>query len=183
LANNERLVGFVESLMDTSRIEVGQIVLHKEQVDIEKLLRGVIESFSDQAKHYYHVEIEMIPSTEKIPILSLDQEAMKRALKNIIENALIYNKAGGKIFVAVRAEKGEVLVEVSDTGIGIPSIDMQRVGEKFFRSPLATDQAAEGTGLGVFIAKHIAKLHGGNLSIQSQEGKGTTVTITLPCVS
>ena len=180
LANNERLVGFVESLMDTSRIEAGQIVLHKEHVDIEKLLRGVIESFSDQAKHYYHVEIEMIPSTEKIPLLSLDQEAMRRALKNIIENALIYNKAGGKIFVAVRAEENKVVIEVSDTGIGIPSADLQRVGEKFFRSPLATDQAAEGTGLGVFIASHIVKLHGGNLEVQSQEGKGTTVTITLP---
>ena len=180
LENNERLVGFVESLMDTSRIEAGQMVLRKENVDIEKLLGSVIEGFADQARHYYHVEIEMIPSTEKIPLLSLDREAVRRALDNIIENALLYNKAGGKIFVAVRAENGEVTVEVSDTGIGIPASDMQRVGEKFFRSQLAKNEAAEGTGLGVFIAKHIAKLHGGNLSIQSQQGKGTTVTISLP---
>ena len=180
LVNNDRLVVFIESLMDTSRIEAGQMELHKEKVDVKKLLYQVIQEFQDQAKHYYRVNIEIIPSTEEIPLLPLDRAAIQRALENIIENALIYNKPGGKVFIELRLEKDTVSVEVKDTGIGISDADLQKVGQKFFRSPLAKREEAEGTGLGVFIARHIIKLHGGDLQVESQEGKGTSVTITLP---
>ncbi len=180
LTNNDRLVAFIESLMDTSRIEAGQMELRKEKVDVKKLLYQVIQGFEDQAKHYYRVNIEMIPSTEEIPLLLLDRKAIQRVLENIIENALIYNKPGGKVFIELRLQKDTLSVEVKDTGIGIPDVDLRKVGQKFFRSPLAKRDEAEGTGLGIFIARHIVKLHRGDLSIQSQEGKGTTVTITLP---
>ena len=182
LANNERLVTFIESLMDTSKIETGQIVLHKEKVDLEKLLWSTVKTFEKQAKAYYRVNIEKMPSTEKIPPLFVDKDAMRKVFENLLENALIYNKPGGKIYAKTHMHNNFIEIEVTDTGIGIPAADLARVGQKFFRSPLAKRDEAEGTGLGIFISRHILRLHGGDLHVESQEGKGTTVLVKLPIV-
>jgi signal transduction histidine kinase len=180
LANNERLVDFIESFMDTSRIETGKIVLEKDSVSVETTLRELAAAIEDRAKNYYRVEIEFLPSTEEIPLIVADKESVWKVFESILENALIYNRPGGKIYINIVKEEDSVKVEVTDTGIGINADDLQRVGEKFFRSKSAKRREAEGTGLGIFIARHIIKLHHGTFDISSEIGKGTAVTITLP---
>jgi len=180
LANNERLVNFIESFMDTSRIEAGKIVLEKKKVNIELMIEELITAIRDHAEHYYRVEIEVMPSTEKIPLVVMDQNSIRRVFASILDNAIIYNKPGGKVYVKTEKSNGNVVVEITDTGIGMAKEDLQEVGQKFFRSAAAKRHAAEGTGLGVFIARHIVQLHRGDLKIHSQAGEGTTVTITLP---
>jgi signal transduction histidine kinase len=180
LENNERLVNFIESFMDTSRIETGKMFLKKEEVYIDTVIQELVEKMEDRAKHYYRVNMERLPSTEEIPPIVGDGEALKRVFESILGNALIYNKPSGKVYIKVEKEDKYVKVEITDTGIGITPKSLRRIGEKFFRSPLAKKHVAEGTGLGVFIAKHTVKLHKGSLEIQSAKGEGTTVTILLP---
>lgn len=99
---------------------------------------------------------------------------------NLMENAIKYNRPGGTVTVQVgRTEKGVVLT-VADTGIGIPPEHQDRVFERFYRVDKSHSKATGGTGLGLSIVKHGVMLHHAELSLQSQEGKGTTITITFP---
>ena len=180
LANNERLVSFIESFMDTSRIETGKMLLERKKVDVLAILKNLVESMQDQAKNYYHVDIELLPSTQEIPLIVADGESIRKAFENVLENALLYNKPGGKVYVKTEKPDGYIQVEITDTGIGIGEKDLPQIGEKFFRSAQAKRHVAEGTGLGVFITRHIIKLHGGSFEMRSQAGQGTTVIITLP---
>ena len=180
LSNNERLVGFVTSLMDTSRIEAGEILLDARKTDIEMLVREVVSRLQHEATHYYHVKMVMIPSNTTLPELFVDKDSLLKAIENIVENALVYSHAGGTVYIKLELREKFVEIEITDSGIGIPAEDIQHIGKKFFRSAHAKKYAAEGTGLGVFIAHHIMHLHGGDLEIQSEKDKGTTVFLRLP---
>jgi signal transduction histidine kinase len=116
---------------------------------------------------------------ETSPRLKLDELAIKKALINIIANALKYTPAGGAVAVVCKTEdSGDVAIRVTDTGIGIPVADLERVLIPFFQSSGA--KRREGTGLGLSITKSLIDRHGGKLDIASAPGEGTTVTITLP---
>ena len=180
LANNERLVGFVDALFDTSRIETGKMTLEKEQVSLESLIREAVGDLHSRAVDYYRVEIIVRPPKTFIPMLMVDRELMRRAFENVIENAITYNHPGGKVYIEWNGKDDMAEIEVRDTGIGILSDDLSRIGEKFFRTSHAKHYVAEGTGVGVFIAKHVLLLHGGSLEIRSEKDRGTTVQIRLP---
>jgi signal transduction histidine kinase len=180
LANNERLVNFIESFMDTSHIETGKITLEKESISIDAMLKDLAEACKDRANNYYRVDIEFLPSAEEIPRIIGDKESLNKVFENILENALLYNKPGGKIYIKTEKAGSNVKIEIADTGIGIAAEELKRVGEKFFRSSRAKSHVAEGTGLGVFITKHIVLLHGGKLEIRSKAKEGTIVQVVLP---
>ncbi|MCH7605194.1 hypothetical protein IID24_04385 [Patescibacteria group bacterium] len=180
LTNNERLMEFVNSLLDTSRIESGKMQAEKKPVNIQQLIGDIMKKSRDFAKNYYRVSITMSSSPKKLPHVTGDPELLQKVFENIIDNAIIYNRPGGKVRITMEEKKNFLITTIKDSGIGMPPEDLKKAGRKFFRSAHAKQFAAEGTGLGVFIAKHILKLHGGNMQIESVEDKGTTVTIALP---
>lgn len=178
---NEQLVRFVHSLLDVTRIEAGRIELHLDRVHISAFLEETVLKLQPLAKDY---GIALVSTIEKdLPDLVIDPEALNRVFENVIENAVIYNKHGGSIHIEARKAGKEIVISVKDTGIGILKEELSRIGEKFYRSNGAKKQIAEGTGLGVFTAREILKMHKGSIVYESEDGKGTTVTIRLPLKS
>ncbi|MBI4114286.1 MAG: hybrid sensor histidine kinase/response regulator [Candidatus Niyogibacteria bacterium] len=178
---NEQLIRFVHSLLDVTRVEAGRVELHFDRVVVAPLLEETVFKLQALAKDYHVSLTGVIPGN--LPRIVIDPEAIARVLENIIENAIIYNKKGGAVEIKAEARDGSIVIIVRDTGIGISKEEIVRIGEKFFRTQDAKKQVAEGTGLGVFSAREILKMHYGDLAIESEEGEGTTMTITLPIKS
>ena len=116
----------------------------------------------------------------ELPPVRADEIRLQEILYNLLDNAVKYSHAGGQIRVNADRESGFVKVSVSDDGVGIPSDDLPRIFERFYRADKARSRALGGTGLGLSIVKHIAQLHGGDVAAQSTLGKGTTVSVSLP---
>jgi len=117
-----------------------------------------------------------------VPVAELDPSRLDLALlvRNLVDNAIGYTAAGGRVDVEVRAEAGDVMLTVRDTGIGIPTRDLPRVFERFYRVDRARSRATGGTGLGLAIVKHVAENHGGTVTVTSELGAGTTFVVRLP---
>ncbi len=182
LLNNERLIGFVRSLLDVSRIEAGKMRIQKKSVDLEALIKEIVADFEDYGESYRRIKITLHSSEIPVPKLLIDPELMRKVFENIIENAIVYNHAGGKVEISLETQDRFLQVAIRDTGIGMSSADFARAGEKFFRAEAAKRHAAEGAGIGLFVAKHIVNLHSGEIKIQSEENKGTAVFVRLPLV-
>src|SRR5208337_4493760 len=121
-------------------------------------------------------------------IAELDRTLLQRAVGNLVSNALANTPPGGAVVLGTNADSSTIRIEVSDTGIGIPSEALPRVFDRFFRVDTSRSQGSGGTGLGLSIVQSIAQLHGGNVEISSQPGQGTRVTLHMPvsgagCVS
>ena len=100
---------------------------------------------------------------------------------NLCDNAIKYNKKGGEVKITVKKENGNAVITVSDTGVGIPADQTERIFERFYRVDKSRSKEVGGTGLGLSIVKHAVKLHGGDVKAESEQGKGTCITVTLPC--
>ena len=116
----------------------------------------------------------------KLPILQADRDKIALALHNLVGNALKYTLDGGRIVVSAQMEKGRLSVAVTDTGIGIGPEEIEKVFEKFYRSKNPLAAKVKGSGLGLPIAREVARLHGGDVTVESELGKGSTFTLILP---
>ncbi|HCI44594.1 MAG TPA: hypothetical protein DE315_03570 [Candidatus Omnitrophica bacterium] len=115
--------------------------------------------------------------------MRIDEAAIAQVLFNLVENAVKYNKAGGSVTVGARETPRSIEVSVSDTGIGIPQEDIPRIFERFYRVDKARSRDLGGTGLGLSIVKHIIQAHGGDITVESKPGAGSTFRFTLPKMS
>jgi signal transduction histidine kinase len=112
-----------------------------------------------------------------------DKRRLEQALINLLDNAIKFNRPGGEVRVQVgRSVEGQARVTIADTGIGIPSEDLSRIFERFYRVDKARSREMGGTGLGLSIVKHVVERMGGSVLVESQLGKGSTFTVVLPCV-
>ena len=109
-----------------------------------------------------------------------DAGLLRDVLQNLLDNAIQYTPEGGHIHVTAEAKSREVVVTVSDTGIGIPASDQERIFERFYRVDAARSREAGGTGLGLSIAKHIVEAHNGRLSVESVIGEGSKFSFSIP---
>jgi signal transduction histidine kinase len=116
----------------------------------------------------------------KVPAFEGDQARLAQLVENLISNAVKFSSKGGRIEVRTFAADRQIVLEVADSGIGVPAAQQAHVFEPFFRSTNATERAIQGTGLGLAIAKVIAEAHGGSIVCESEEAEGTTVRIALP---
>ena len=114
------------------------------------------------------------------PIAHVDPRALDQILTNLLDNAIKYTEPGGRIEVRVGSERDRIRVEVEDSGIGIPDEDLARIFERFYRVDKARSRALGGTGLGLSIVKHAVQSMGGEISVESRLGEGTTFSYTLP---
>jgi two-component system, OmpR family, phosphate regulon sensor histidine kinase PhoR len=117
----------------------------------------------------------------ELPDVMADHDRLEQILINLVDNAVKYTDAGGRVTVAARPLAPDMVeISVADTGVGIPPSDLPRITERFYRVDKARSRELGGTGLGLAIVKHLVIAHGGELAIESEPGRGTTVRVTLP---
>ena len=168
-----RLITLVEDIIKLSKLDEGNVQLEKEEVDLYKLTREILTRLSPQAaKRKVHVEVTGEP-VEYVGI----RQILDEMIYNICENAIKYNKEGGKLIVWVGNTLQGKKVCVTDTGIGIPENETDRIFERFYRVDKSRSKQTGGTGLGLAIVKHIAVMHKAELKIESELGKGTEIKI------
>lgn len=171
----ERLVG---DMLSVAEMESGALALQVGDVRLDRLLDGVRTEFEAQAlERGVALSFDMPP---KFPVFGGDREKLTLVLHNLLGNAIKYTPSGGKVDVRVLASDEELQVEVRDTGIGINQGDQARVFEPFFRTDEARAGGFGGTGLGLAIAQEVAALHGGEITLESAPGKGSTFTVRIP---
>jgi len=176
----ERLNRLVDDLRSLSEIESRQVVVQWEVVGLKDMVDEVSEMFQSQLqKRHLHLKNQI----DEKDVVWIDRDRMVQILLNLVDNAIKYSFDGGSIsFLVQRAEKSLIL-QVKDTGQGIPSTDLPRITERFYRVDRARSREEGGTGLGLSIVKHLVQLLGGELRIHSELGKGVTVELELPVPS
>nr|WP_216369382.1 ATP-binding protein [Brevibacillus sp. MCWH] len=173
-----RMTKLVNELLSIARMEAGHVELNLEQIELRPYLERIQRKFSNLAKEReIHLLLEI--DTKQTTAL-VDPDKMEQVLTNLIDNALRHTPNEGTVTLRARGDK-TLLLEVCDTGSGIPQEDLPFVFERFYKADKArTRGKAGGTGLGLAIAKNLVEAHGGTISVQSKLGEGTTFTIALP---
>lgn len=177
--SNERMIGLINDLLDVTRIEEGRHVYKFALSDIEPIVRFLFDSYKGEAARR-KIHFEFRKPLSKMPKLLLDAEKIKLVIQNLLENAIRYTLPNGRVTVSLKYDKKEIEVEISDTGIGIPKDQQQRIFAKFFRSENALRMETEGSGLGLFISKNIVESHKGRIWFESEENKGSKFHIAIP---
>lgn len=173
----DRMALLVRDLLTLSQHD-GGIVLNLEDVSLVDLVGACVERMKREAKQKN--QVINLKVKQAIPIIQADRYRIDQLIINIIGNAIKYTPSDGKIMVQLYCEKDYVIISVTDTGIGIPPQDVDRIFERFYRVDKARSRQLGGTGLGLAISKEIAVLHGGDISVKSKPGKGTQIYIELP---
>jgi len=171
----ERLDTLVRDLLDLSRVERG--TLDVEPVDLVGLAKEVVGSYADRAE-----ERRIKLRTELRPSVAMrgDRAQLGLLLSNLIDNAVRYTPSKGTVRVRLDASESRAVLQVADTGEGIPANELSRIFERFYRVDKARARQTGGTGLGLAIVRHVAESHGGMVTVDSELGRGTTFTVTLP---
>jgi two-component system, OmpR family, phosphate regulon sensor histidine kinase PhoR len=169
----------VGELLELSRIESGQAALKLKALSVEMPLRRATARLEAQADRAgLRLEVQLSP---ELPAVRADEERIERVLVNLIHNAIKFTPPDGTVSVGAREGKGEVVVWVADTGVGIDPADLSRIFERFYKADRS--RAEGGTGLGLAIVKHLIQAHGGRIWAESTEGAGSTFYFTLPVLS
>ena len=169
----DRLSGLVEELLDFSRIESGRLSVVSQPLNISQLLSESADMYTELARQQ-GIELIFTRPSEELQVMG-DADRLKQVFINIIDNAVKYTESGGQVLINQLHEEGCARIVVSDTGVGIPAQDIDRVKEKFYKA----NKTVRGSGIGLAVADEIIKQHKGLLFIESDEGVGTTVTIVL----
>ncbi len=174
----ERLTRLVNELLDLSKIESGAVKLELEEVELPELIEGAVEAFGGQAQEK-QVRIEAEAPAD-LPAVRADPDRVYQVLVNLLSNALRFNRPASEIRVSAHIEDGFVRVAVEDTGPGIPADQLPRIWERFHRADTSRARQDGGTGLGLAIVRSIIEAHGGKVSAESELGKGSIFSFTLP---
>jgi PAS domain S-box-containing protein len=175
--NSARLLQLVGDLLFMAQVEAGKLALELDELDLAEVARECVEAAQPLADDR---GIELRADVAAIPSMLGDRSRLAQVLDNLVSNALKFTPSGGRVDVRVSVDGPDAVVEVADTGVGIPADEQHRLFDRFFRSTTATEQAIPGTGLGLTIAKTIVERHGGSIAIESVEGAGTTVRARIP---
>lgn len=177
---NRKMTLLVNDLLDISRLESGKdLQFIKSESDIIEVVKDVIEEQKGLITQKNQV-LEVTQNPEGPITLNMDKDKIRQVIVNLVNNAIKYTKDGGKISVHTELLDGNVRINISDSGIGIPKEQQSRIFEKFFRSDNAVSIQAQGSGLGLYVAKEVVEKHGGRIEFQSEVDKGTTFTVILP---
>jgi len=171
LEHARRLARLTDDLLMLSKMDADRLELEIRRLPVEQLVAGCVETAQPRA-----VEKDLRLSVnlgKNLPEIAGDRRRLTEVLQNLIDNAIQYTPAGGQIIVGAEAKDSEVVITVSDTGIGIPQADQPRIFERFYRVDVARSREVGGTGLGLSIAKHLMEAHGGRLWVESEVGNGS----------
>jgi PAS domain S-box-containing protein len=175
--NANRLLDLVGDLLFLAQIEAGKLSLEVGAVDLAAVAAESVETARPLAEDK---EITLTLATSPVPLLAGDGARLAQLLDNLVSNAIKFTPESGRVDVRASSSRGNAILEVRDTGMGIPAEEQEHVFERFFRTSRATEQAIQGTGLGLAISKAIVHAHGGRITLASSEGEGATFHVTLP---
>jgi cell cycle sensor histidine kinase DivJ len=172
------LLSVVNSILDMSKLQSGSFALMPEPFDIAPLIDLCCDMIKLKASDG---EVELIRAYPgEIPEIIGDKQACKQIVINLLSNAIKFTPAKGRVTIGVQPEGNSLLIRVTDTGIGIDAQDLTQIGDPFFQASASYNRAYDGTGLGLSIVRGLVGLHGGTISIESEPGKGTSVSVRLP---
>lgn len=177
-ASGRHLLSLINTILDLSKIEAGMVSLDLDAVDLDELLVTSVALLSGLAQEG-GIDLQLGLPTNRAEING-DFVKLRQVMLNVLSNAIKFTPPGGKVAVSASATANGVAIIVADTGCGISEADLQRVARPFVQVENSLSRKHPGTGLGLSIAKQLCELHQGKLVIESEEGKGTTVRITLP---
>ena len=171
------MLDMIGNMLDVLRFQ-NSVILDKGQIDLNIIVDNVVSSHQtfSAAKN---IKLEFRPQYSEVPING-DTKLIQRVVENLISNAIKYSPSESHIMVTTDCEDGKALLQVHDEGYGISEYDLPLVFDPFFRSD-STREKAEGTGLGLSVTKEIVEQHGGRITVDSREGKGSTFTVILTC--
>jgi signal transduction histidine kinase len=175
--SSERLQRLVGDLLFVAQLDANGLQLQFGDARLDEIVRDAVESSGALARSR---EVSLVAEVEPVPPVSGDKERLSQLVGNLISNALKFTPADGSVIARVFVDGSRAVVEIADTGIGIPLAEQSRLFQRFFRSSTATDQAIPGTGLGLVISRAIAEAHGGTIDVTSQPGEGTTFRVEIP---
>jgi two-component system phosphate regulon sensor histidine kinase PhoR len=176
-----RLQALLDDLLTLSRLESVAMPAEREPVDLRLVARRAVELLAAAAQEKkLTVKIDEVAEPAWLPLVPGDENGLERLLVNLVDNAVKYNRPGGEVTIRLLREDSQALIEVSDTGIGIPQEALARIFERFYRVDKGRAREEGGTGLGLAIVKHVAQAHGGQVEVESRTGRGTTFRVRLP---
>ncbi|MBL4953717.1 HAMP domain-containing histidine kinase [Neobacillus sp. YIM B02564] len=177
IINNEakRISFLVNDLFEMSKLQVNEFVLDREYSNINQIIEKVITNLQPEI---LKKGLKITSNLQEIPLISVDPKRIEQVFYNLVENALKYTQQG-EISILAYVEKGFVKIKVKDTGIGIPKSDLTKIFDRFYRVEQSRARQTGGTGLGLYVVKQIVEAHEGEITVDSQENKGSTFTITL----
>lgn len=175
--SSEELLSFISTILNFTNMESQGVKLQLMSRDINPLIEKVI------SRHEFLASLKNIElKSELEPLFSIpiDENLIGQVLSNLVENAVKYSGQGSKVLITTEEQNGYVVIQVADQGMGIPSEDFEVIFQKFARSKDAKASPVKGSGLGLYLAKYFVEMHGGQISVESEVGKGSTFTVRLP---
>jgi len=174
--SGEHLLGLITDILDLSKYEAGELALREDQIDLTTMVGNAMRFVSERAESH-SIRVACCLEPPHIALIG-DERKLTQVLVNLLDNAVKFTDTGGQVRLAGRlCDNGDCLLTIEDTGVGIKQIDIPHVLERFGQTSDSRDQ---GTGLGLPLARALTELHGGSLSLSSEPGIGTQVTIRLP---
>jgi two-component system phosphate regulon sensor histidine kinase PhoR len=178
LEHSRRLARLTEDLLMLSKMDAERLELEIRRLSVSQLIESCLETAQRRAAEK---DLRISVNTpQRLPDIAGDRRRLAEVLQNLLDNAIQYTLPGGQIMLSAEAGDAEVVVTVSDTGIGIPRADQPRIFERFYRVDVARSREAGGTGLGLAIAKHLVEVHGGRLWVDSEVGQGSQFHFSVP---
>lgn len=175
-AETQRMIRLIEDIIKLSNLDEGAVELTRETVDLYVTAENTVRSLLPAAKK---ANVTLSLNGENAEIYGIPQ-LLTAIVYNLCDNAIKYNKDGGTVFVSVKNNAENIVLSVRDTGIGIPKEQQERIFERFYRVDKSHSKEVGGTGLGLSIVKHAAKLHDAKITLESEVGKGTEITVIFP---
>ena len=173
-----RLARFVDDLLSISSMEVGTLTIDRQKTDTARLFEEVVSKVQPLMQQK-EIDFE-VRLPEKMGELRLDKDKIAAVLVNLLGNAAKYTPQGGRVSMRVKIDESDLQISIEDTGVGIAADELPKVFDKFFRSADARVQAETGTGLGLSLAREVVRIHGGDITVESQLDEGSTFVTTIP---
>ncbi len=178
-ASTERMIELLRDMLFAEQVGSGTFPAIETETDIMMLCQNVVREMHPRACSR-QVTVAFVHDKDTYATVKTSPEYVQAILQNLLENAIKYSHAGGTVTLNIREEKPQLIITVSDTGIGIPADQQKHIFERFFRAENAKKEITDGSGLGLYIAKQLAEKAHGRIQFESIEGKGTIFIIALP---
>jgi signal transduction histidine kinase len=178
LEESDRVVAMLNTLMDISEAETGTMRLHRERVNLTELVRQAVELYEDVAEEK---QVALQNQASGDLWIDVDRSRMRRVIANLLDNALKYTPAGGRVEIATSRVSDDVLLSVRDTGVGIPVEELPKIWERLYRGDKSRSE--RGLGLGLSLVKAIVEAHGGRVTVESAPDQGSRFVLRLPAAT
>ena len=178
--NSRRLHRLVGDLLFVAQVEAGKLQLEHVEVSLPSVIDACVVAAAPRAESG---GVALKARTEDVGTALGDPDRLGQVLDNLVSNAIKFTPEGGTVDVYLSRRGDDAVIDVRDSGIGIPADEQDRMFQRFFRSSTATEKAIQGVGLGLVITRAIVEAHGGSIEFESEEGRGTTFRVVLPLVS